>query len=176
MNKIQFMFDHKHTEQNTSILPYKEFCRDFEFEFSAEFKAFENVVTEEDRSQIENMQDIFSGRRSSSISGHIVKSDIKENVLKQIKEMMGIIKKSGKELLCFKMNSSTKTKFRMYHNYEVDHIPKSTSFENVGNIVGCLLGVKIVQDEKIKDDVVLPLIKAEINSSTLRQKLNKILN
>jgi len=179
MNKMKFMFDPKNAatlEQSSRVaLPYKKFNRDFKFEFSADYKAFENVITDDDRRQIEDMQDIFSGRRSYG-SSQIVKSDIKDNVLKQIKEMMAIIKRSGNELLYFKMNSVTKQNFRMYYNYEVDHIPKSTSIEDkfVGNIIGCMMGVKIVQDEKLKNDIVQPLIKVEFNGS-MAQKLKKIL-
>ena len=178
MNKMQFMFDVKIQQHNNNVLclPYKEFNRNFEFNFSADDHKFENVVTEQSE-EAEEIRDIFSARLRRGYTGHIVKSDIKDSVLKQLKEMMAIIKKSRNELLYFKMNSTTKQKFRMYYNYEVDNVPKTTSLEDqfVGDIIGCLMGVKIVQDESLKNDVVQPLIKVEINGS-MAQKLKKILN
>jgi hypothetical protein len=152
MNKFDFVIKERKTtkaETITSCLFYKEFRRTFDFAFNDEVDNFANIV--EDRPI----------RRSLRTSGRIVKSDIQEHVIKQMKNMLKEIKDCGEEVLYLCMNKNTKKLFRMYYNYEVDHVPRNISNEDkrVGQVVGTIMGIKIILDNLLIDNLVKPIVK-----------------
>jgi hypothetical protein len=99
---------------------------------------------------------------SRARTGPIVKSDIRENVTKQLKSMFEQIQNRNEELLYLKMHKTTRDAFRIYFSYEVSYIPKNISDEDklVGKVLGCIYGVKIIEDSSLNYAVVQPVINA----------------
>jgi len=108
-------------------------------------------------------------------SSPIVKSEIREHVVEQFKTMIDAIKSQNKILLYVRMNVKTQEKFRIYYSYEVMYVPKNLTKEDrqVGKIVGSISGIKIVADESVSDDCVIPVIR--YTSSFSKSKLIQIM-
>lgn len=155
MNKFDFILEQtKETEVEKSEKQiFFDFKQDFEFSFSSIKKDFKsNKVVDKEDSNLSH----FLNRNTNLFSTRIVKTEITENVLSQIKQMFEIIKESRQELCYLKMNFNTKMKFRMYWSYEIDRILyNKVQFEKVS---GNLMGIPIIIDEKIETNIVRPII------------------
>lgn len=167
MNKFIFVLKHNDAITESVIANSKKFLnyRDYKKKFVFSSYVDEMFVDNERDS------DSYEGlRRCSRSPGRIVKSDIQEFVIKQLKDMFAEIKNSGEEVLYVVMNKHTKSFFRMYYSYEVDHIPKTLNDQNeAGKIAGSIMGVKIIIDDILQDYIVLPLVK-----NNLVKKFSKI--
>lgn len=139
---------------------YKEFDKTYVFSTYSETVNDSRIVAES-----------YEGLRHSAIPGRIVKSDIQNAVIKQLKNMLNEVKDYGEQILYLTMNKNTKNFFRMYYSYEVDYIPKNLSNEDkqVGKIVGSIMGVKIFINDCIGDYVVKPIVR-----NNLVKKFSKI--
>lgn len=152
MNKFDFILENKIVSKDYKVKEelFLEFKRNFKFSFSSVKINFINDEVE--KTDLQN----FLDRNTHLFSTRIVKSEITENVLEQIKQMFEIIKESRQELCYLKMNFNTKMKFRMYWSYEIDRILyNKVQFEKVS---GNLMGIPIIIDEKIETNIVRPII------------------
>jgi hypothetical protein len=149
----------------------KEYKQNFVFSFAAEedMKISVNVVNGFSRIGDEVEMDM---QPRSWKTGAIDKSEICKNVFRQLKLMFEQIKKDNEQLIYLKMSKATKDKFRIYYSYEVSYPPRELSDEDreVGKIVGSMMGVKIVQSEEVKQDVVIPIIRCK----TIKSKIVRI--
>lgn len=129
-----------------------------------------NVITENaNEYQVVSRNNWSSGNWTS---GQIVKSDIKESVVIQLKKMFNDIKNDNKQLVCLKMNKGTQNKFRTSYSYEVSYVPKDSD-QSMGKVIGSIMGVKIVEDATLDKNVVMPIVK-NIARKTERSKFYKI--
>lgn len=163
MNKFDFILENKIVSKDFKVEEelFLEFKRNFKFSFSSVKISFINDEVE--KTDLQN----FLDRNTHLFSTRIVKSEITENVLEQIKQMFEIIKESNQELSYLKMNSNTKLKFRMYWSYEIDRVLKDKiQFDKVS---GNLMGIPIILDDNIQTDIVQPII-------VKNKKNNKFLN
>jgi hypothetical protein len=170
-NKFNFIAGDKQTTsvENRSDCGFcRGFKRSFKFIFASGTFPFQNLV--QDRQ--ENAGNYTEGlQRASSTGGRIVKSEINESVIRQLKDMISIVKKT-EELLYLKMNKSTNNKFRIYYCYEASYPPRQLTKEDkeAGKIIGSIMGIKIVQDESMENDFVLPVVR----STTVKSKFAKV--
>ena len=125
----------------------------------------ENIITDDQVVSRNNLS-------SSNWSGRIVKSDIKESVVFQLKSLFNDIKKDNKQLVCLKMNKNTQNKFRTCYSYEVSYVPKDSD-QSMGKVIGSIMGVKIVEDASLDKNIVMPIVKNVIRK-TERSKFYKI--
>ncbi len=169
MNKFDFIAGNKTTLEkieyhHNSFL--KDFKRSFTFKFVAGNYPFENVIRERQDEDDETTSVRHTGQFERSdhgnyrLPGQIIKTDIQESVARQLKEMISIVRKN-EELIYVKMNKTTKDKFRIYYNYEVSYPPRQQTEEDreVGGVVGCIMGIKIIQDNSLNVDIVVPVVR-----------------
>ena len=143
MNKFDFVINQK--IKTNIVLDERSFSKDFLGQIRFNFT-----------SNKENNDIIDFNDNRAGLTGRIVKSEIKENVIEQLKLIKERVKSSGEELLYFKMNENTKRKFRMFYSYEVDSIPRNLNNEDkkIGKIIGNIMGIKIVRDNSLEDDFI----------------------
>lgn len=154
MNKFNFMANETEKHSNTKF-QYRNSEKTYFFVFSSEPYS-SDVIEPELEPQY------WSDGISRARTGPIVKSDIRENVTKQLKSMFEQIQNSNEELLYLKMHKATRDAFRIYFSYEVSYIPKNISDEDrlVGKVLGCIYGVKIIEDSSLKYAIVQPVVNA----------------
>ena len=114
----------------------------------------------------------------SSKRGMIVKSEIQDNVGKQLKKMFKTVKDENEKLLYLKMNKETKDLFRVYFSYEVSYVPRNLTVadKQIGKIVGSILGFKIVQDDLLAINEVLPVVSSVVEEIVLGKNNSKMKN
>jgi hypothetical protein len=180
-NKFKILFNSKKTEhisQSECRCLNEDFHRSFIFVFAAgNNDAFKNVV----RENLEEYEASGFGDRPrreitrsfSPVPGQIVKSDIIASVHSQLKDMVEIIKKENKLLLYLKMSKETQDRFRTNYSYEVSYPPRDlTDYDrSIGKILGCIWGMKIVQDNSLKLCEVQPIVRAIGSSKSKFQKI-----
>jgi len=163
MNKFNFVasdgkkskFDRRDSKINVFNPLFKDFCKNFVFRFTAK------------EQQLESLRDGVEGVSRRAPGMIVIKSDIKENVVRQLKSMKTEVAGQGEELLYLRMNGTTKNMFRMYFSYEVDYQVKNLSDidKEAGKVTGSVMGIKIIQDESLKDSVVWPVVRAKVTSN-----------
>jgi hypothetical protein len=178
MNKFDFIAGKKQIITETQTRSNCGFCKDYHrkfcFKFNAENHSFgNNIIRESQRDDYDDNVYVATGILSRS-HGMIDKTEINENVSKQLKEMISIVKKD-EDLLYVKMNKTTKDKFRIYYSYEVSYPPRQLSNEDkeIGNIVGSIMGMKIIQDESIQQDTVIPVVRSAVKTKFERLFIEK---
>ena len=112
----------------------------------------------------------FSFNFRSSIVGRLDKSEIIESVETQLRHMFKKIQESGDKIVCLKMNIKTRDKFRVFFSYDVETIQKSDN-HSIGNVIGSIQGVKIVQDDELEVCKVQPIVE----NKNIRSKIDMIL-
>ena len=154
MNKFDFI---------NNVYDNKISCRDYSKSFVFKFD-----------SNSEN-KDVVS---FSSKRGMIVKSEIQDNVGKQLKKMFKTVKDENEKLLYLKMNKETKDLFRVYFSYEVSYVPRNLTVadKQIGKIVGSILGFKIVQDDLLAINEVLPVVSSVVEEIVLGKNNSKMKN
>jgi hypothetical protein len=175
MNKFEFISDIQvSTVKDSSCEFCKDYNRQFCFKFTSGNYPFSDVVRQrneyEDHIDIHLSDSVHYGYGGLTVS-MVDKSDIRQSVTKQLKEMILIVR-SKNEFLYLKMSKATKDKFRMYYSYEVSYPPKILSDEDkeVGKIVGSIMGLKIIQDDSLGQDIVQPVVRVD----TIKSKFDRV--
>jgi hypothetical protein len=96
---------------------------------------------------IRNSDIVTDGLRRSYRTGPIIKTEIQKRLKENFKNLFKNINDSGRKIYCVKMNVVTKNKLRAFYSYEVDYVPKNSE----KNVIGVLMGVKIILDERLPD-------------------------
>lgn len=160
MNKFDIFSDHTKSTSEKNVVQkkfrfYRDFDKLFEFDFSSRNESSRNI-------DVIGSDEEFHMRRAYATTS-IVKSEIQEKVLKQIKGMFDEIKQQNEEVLYVKMSTQTKNLFRIYYSYDVDSLLKDLTEEDrqIKNLHGRLLCKKIILDESIEIKKVLPVVRVE---------------
>lgn len=88
----------------------------------------------------------------------VIKTQIQENLKKQLKKLLASFSEERLDVQYFKVNQNTKNKLRIFYSYEIDYVPKDLK-ENriIGKVIGVLMGIKIVLDDRLNDNEIVPI-------------------
>lgn len=150
MNKRYKFITNKDSVVKHSDKSENSFCHEFEKGFSLDFHG--------------NKYPLEQIPEEARIGGRIVKSEIEEGLRNQLKAICDDVVSTNNEILYFKMSAITQNKLRIFYSYEVSNLPKQNVLtdqdKKMGKIVGYLNGIKIILDEDLKNNVIVPLVKS----------------
>lgn len=104
--------------------------------------------------------------RGTSMS--IIKSEIQVKLKNFFKNYL----KKNSSVQYFKVNENTKLLLRNFYSHEIDYVPKNITDvdKKVGNVIGIILGIKIILDNSLADRQVLPLsLKRTVKQNKLKK-------
>ena len=89
-------------------------------------------------------------------------SDKRDNVAKELNELVTELKDKHKKVRYFFMNTKTQNSLRTYYSHEISYVSKELKSKFEQNISGMLLGIGIIINENVTDYTIIPAQSKEI--------------